>query len=73
MRDILASTKGRTQSQKDYGRDAGDYVPLLEQRTVVQSTEPSVMRIGAYGRFGTLAQRQEAIAYWQTRRFGGSR
>lgn len=34
MRDILNSSKGRTQSQRDYSRDAGDYVPLLERRNV---------------------------------------
>lgn len=32
MRDILQSSKGRTKTQRDYGRDAGDYVPLLERR-----------------------------------------
>lgn len=32
MRDVLQSSKGQTQSARDYGRDAGDYVPMLERR-----------------------------------------
>lgn len=42
MRDILQSNKGRrTRSQKDYGRDAGTYVPLLERRPIPRGWVPS--------------------------------
>lgn len=91
MRDILNSTKGRTRSQKDYGIDAGNYVPLLERRPIprgwIPSNNPTISAdttacfsqlqtpptSGAYGRFGTLAQRQEMRAFWQTRCFRSNR
>lgn len=45
MRDILNSSKGRTQSQRDYSRDAGDYVPALERRTRLATIIANGVRI----------------------------